>query len=851
MSRAIGIDLGTTNSVMATMRRGTPIIIDNVSANRDITPSVVSRARRGELLVGAAAKGRAGADPRNTIYSVKRFMGRHLNDPLVQRTLSEMDMPYEVTAGPDGDVRVTFAGRPYSPIEISSLILYQLKQDAETRLKEPVQRAVITVPAYFGERQVAATREAGRLAGFHVLRILNEPTAAARAYGLSRNPDDPMQTVLVYDLGGGTFDISILLLMEGVITVLGIEGDNLLGGDDFDQLIIRKRALEELRRQHGAYLDLSNDPTAMSTLRAEAEKAKIALSNQLSTDVLIPALGDQKIDLEFEMLRGEFEQLIEDKLQRTIELTLKAIREAHLTLDQIDQVLLVGGSTAIPRVAQLLGDLFGEEKLRRDVNPMQCVALGAAVVASDIGEVDCPKCGAINPVVEDTCRSCGSSLIGSPKQLCPSCYVPSDVGETSCWKCGTTLQKKAVPSEPGQSKPPLTASPKPAPTTNQVCPRCGKPAAPGATECTICHEPLIDPGGRQCPNCKEVNLPGAIVCRRCQAPLATEILVDITSKSLGIELVDGRMAVLIDKGTPFPLTTPSAKDFYTTVDGQARLDVAVFEGEQPIAQQNEMCGMVTVMLPPSMPRTTPVSIGLGLDRSRTIQVEVKVRGSDVVRKATFSHNLDPERIKKVATCREEVLKFVDQWNEELTTAERQSFQDTLSEIEAATQVDSVRAPEIEPMLRRVMDLTGLARSVRGTDAWLSAIRRNAGRYIDRTKLAELEQIQSELQTAREHADWEAGRTLLRREDEATSTLGGRIILIVNCVTLAEQHKISQGLAQRVFTARGHIDEGLNSGDAQDLEAGLSSLESLWPDIKAELDAQGEVIKTGGLAGSPQ
>jgi len=234
MYRTLGIDLGTTNSVVAQLRRGEPEIVFN-RQNQEGTPSVVGRGRRGELLVGSTARSRLALDGENVIRSVKRFMGRKFRDPQVQAALDELD--YKVTAGTDGDVYVWFDGRSYTPIEISAIILHRLKEDAEQRLGEPLHRAVITVPAYFGERQVAATREAGRMAGLHVLRVINEPTAAALAYGMTAEAGDEGRTVLVYDLGGGTFDISILLLVPGSVSVLGIEGDNLLGGDDFDRAI--------------------------------------------------------------------------------------------------------------------------------------------------------------------------------------------------------------------------------------------------------------------------------------------------------------------------------------------------------------------------------------------------------------------------------------------------------------------------------------------------------------------------------------------------------------------------------------------------------------------------------------
>jgi molecular chaperone DnaK len=383
MGKIIGIDLGTTNSVVAVMEGTSPVVIPNSDGGRT-TPSVVGFKKDGERVIGNAAKRQAVTNPQNTIYSIKRFMGRFINE--VGTEISEV--PYQVVAGDNGSARVDISGRIYSPPEISAMVLQALKKSAEDYLGQQVSEAVITVPAYFNDAQRQATKDAGEIAGLKVRRIINEPTAAALAYGLDKK--QKQERVAVYDLGGGTFDISILELGDGVFEVKSTNGDTHLGGDDFDKRLIDHIA-EEFQRTEG--IDLRKDPMALQRLKEASEKAKMELSTLMQTEVNLPfitATADGPKHLNMTVTRTKFEQLTDDLIRRTVEPCKKALSDAGLTPSQIDEVILVGGSTRIPKVQDVVKNLFGREP-HKGVNPDEVVAIGAAiqggVLAGDVTDV--------------------------------------------------------------------------------------------------------------------------------------------------------------------------------------------------------------------------------------------------------------------------------------------------------------------------------------------------------------------------------------------------------------------------------------------------------------------------------
>jgi molecular chaperone DnaK len=377
MGKIIGIDLGTTNSVVAVMEGGEPTVIANPEGGRT-TPSVVAFTKTGERLVGQVAKRQSITNPENTVYSIKRFMGRRFNE--VQNEISMV--PYKVVAASNGDVRIVAQGKEYPPPEISAMILQKMKDAAEQYLGEKITQAVITVPAYFNDSQRQATKDAGRIAGLEVLRIVNEPTAAALAYGLDKKKDE---TIAVYDFGGGTFDISILEVGEGVVEVKSTNGDTHLGGDDIDKRVM-DWIVGEFKKDQG--IDLSKDRMALQRLKEAAEKAKMELSTVLETEINLPfitadASGPKHLTMK--LTRARFEQMCEDIFQRSVGPVKQALKDAGMTPDKIQEVVLVGGSTRVPRIQQIVKDLFGGKEPHKGVNPDEVVAIGAAVQAGVLG----------------------------------------------------------------------------------------------------------------------------------------------------------------------------------------------------------------------------------------------------------------------------------------------------------------------------------------------------------------------------------------------------------------------------------------------------------------------------------
>jgi len=378
MGKIIGIDLGTTNSVAAVMVGGEPVVIPSAEGER-LVPSVVAVNKNGERLVGRVARNQAVTNPENTIFSIKRFMGRKFDDPEVQRALKLV--PYEVAKAPNGDIRVKLAGKEYSPPEVSAMILSKIKRDAEAYLGEPVTQAVITVPAYFNDAQRNATKDAGKIAGLEVMRIINEPTASSLAYGLDKKKNE---VIGVYDLGGGTFDISILDVGEGVFQVRSTSGDTFLGGDDFDQRIIDFIA-DEFQKEQG--IDLRKDRQSLQRLKEAAEKAKIELSSTMQAEINLPYItadASGPKHLVMTLTRSKLEQLTEDLVDRSLTPVKQALDDANLSTKDIDEIVLVGGMTRMPKIQSEVEKLFKKEP-HKGVNPDEVVAIGAAIQAGVLG----------------------------------------------------------------------------------------------------------------------------------------------------------------------------------------------------------------------------------------------------------------------------------------------------------------------------------------------------------------------------------------------------------------------------------------------------------------------------------
>jgi molecular chaperone DnaK len=406
MSKIVGIDLGTTNSVVAVMEGGDPVVIPNAEGNRT-TPSVVAFTRNGERLVGLTAKRQATINPENTFYSIKRFIGRNFDETTIEREM----VPFKVVKGSRNDVRVyaPATSKEYAPQEISAMVLQKLKTDAEAYLGEPVTRAVITVPAYFNDSQRQATKDAGKIAGLEVLRIINEPTAAALAYSLDKKKDE---TILVFDLGGGTFDVSVLEVGDGVVEVKATNGDTHLGGDDYDQRVVNW-LIDEFRKDQG--IDLSKDRQALQRLKEAAEKAKIELSSMSETEINLPFItadASGPKHLQMRLSRAKFEQLTADLTERLKGPFFQALKDAGLKPTDLDEVVLVGGSTRMPVVIDLVRKLTGKEP-NRSVNPDEVVAIGAAIQAGVLGgEVKDVERRALVVLLDVTPLSLGVETLG-------------------------------------------------------------------------------------------------------------------------------------------------------------------------------------------------------------------------------------------------------------------------------------------------------------------------------------------------------------------------------------------------------------------------------------------------------
>ncbi|RMD88566.1 MAG: molecular chaperone DnaK, partial [Alphaproteobacteria bacterium] len=376
MAKVIGIDLGTTNSCVAVMEGSQPRVIENAEGART-TPSVVAFTDSGEILVGQPAKRQAVTNPERTIFAVKRLIGRRFNDPEVEK--DKKIVPYKIVEGPNGDAWVEVDGQKYSPAQISAFILKKMKETAERYLGEEVSQAVITVPAYFNDAQRQATKDAGKIAGLEVLRIINEPTAAALAYGLDKKNSE---TIAVYDLGGGTFDITILEIDEGLFEVKSTNGDTFLGGEDFDMRIVRYLA-DEFKKEHG--VDLTKDRMALQRLKEAAEKAKIELSSATQTEINLPFItmdpnGGAPLHLVMKLTRAKLESLVSDLIKKTLKPCKDALKDAGITASDIDEVILVGGQTRMPKVVEEVTNFFGKEP-HKGVNPDEVVAMGAAIQA--------------------------------------------------------------------------------------------------------------------------------------------------------------------------------------------------------------------------------------------------------------------------------------------------------------------------------------------------------------------------------------------------------------------------------------------------------------------------------------
>lgn len=440
MGRVLGIDLGTTNTVAACLKIGGAEVLPNAEGDY-ITRSMVA-SHKNVITVGRVPFNRWPLAPQDTIVSVKRLMGRSFADSEVQEIIMEKRFFYRIVPAEGGStesLRVAMESKLYSPIDISAFILKKIKDDAEMRLREEVTHAVITVPAYFNDRQRQATREAGMRAGLKVMRLLDEPAAAAIAYGIN-NPTNEPKNILVYDLGGGTFDVTIMAAMEGTFVELVKEGDMWLGGDDFDQILYNW-----VIEQGDPLLKdaIARDLRAAIEIKKACQAAKETLSSSPIADIIIPACtrdsSGNPIDVIVEINRKQFEEMTAHLVQRTVDLVLKAIENAHLSVNDIDWVVMAGSASVMPHILNRMEQLFGKEKIKTGMHPKHCVAIGAAIAAAQMNSIMCPRCETFNPLAEDKCQKCGEIFTAPRKKVCPKCGKENNLDDSQCSQCQAYL----------------------------------------------------------------------------------------------------------------------------------------------------------------------------------------------------------------------------------------------------------------------------------------------------------------------------------------------------------------------------------------------------------------------------
>jgi len=573
MLRAIGIDLGTSKAVVAALRRGEPEVLLNRDQN-PLTPSTLSLSPDGQLLLGRPPGEPDEGRGRPALFSFLRWLG--------------VDTP------------LPFNGLQYTAWELAAILLARLKEDAEAALGEPVGRAVLAIPVSFGQRQMAALNAAARLAGLFVLRVVHSPVAAALAYSLA-HPQMTAHTLLVYDLGGGRLDVAALRLLPGAVTGLGLAGEGWLGGEDLTESIVAL-LIRRLQGERGLLIDesLVARQQLRYALRLIAERAKEALSTVEHADISVPAaLLDGSASIEGVLAREEFEALIRPRLEEALEPVDRALSAAGLPREGVEQILLAGGSTRIPLLQALLAEHLPGARVQRDFNPLVSAALGAAALTGMLGEVQCPVCRRPNPREAQVCERCFSPLAGQPRLTCPRCFLPNEPVRQLCWKCGTAL--RAVRLEP------------PIRPLGLLCPRCGAALPAGATSCEACRAPIPQPSpwGLRCPRCGRVAEVGASACVGC-GHLVAPFVGDLSTHSLGIEAADGRLDVVLPRGQGFPTAQPASRELRLASAGQRQMDIALYEGEKPLARDNDRLGRLRVTLPEGLAAGDAIRVAFAL-----------------------------------------------------------------------------------------------------------------------------------------------------------------------------------------------------------------------------------------------
>ena len=581
MLRAIGIDLGTTKSVVAALCGGEPQAIAN-RAGSPITPSVLALSTTGELLVGRAARDRLAEEP---ALGVRSFCSR-----LGQATT------------------VPFNGRSYTPSELVAIFLARLREDAEVALGEPVRRAVLTLPVSSDQSYLADLRRAAALAGLQVLRLCPAPMAAALAYSLA-HPDAHPQTLLVFDLGGSYLDVAVYRLFRGALTVLGLAGEGWLGGDDLTEGIVAHllRYLQHRRRIPPDETQ-AGQQELRQRLHVAAEQVKVALSTvEQASFSLSPRATGLSTGLGETLTRGQFEAMARPQLEEALAVAERAVLAGGLSRESVDGILLVGGATQVPLLEEMLAERYRQARFRRDFNPLLGVAMGAAALAGMQAELVCPTCGLANPVKAPVCRRCGKSLAGEERVCCRRCFLPNDARRQVCRKCGGSL------------RPALRWLPRS--MSERICWRCGAPARRQRSVCAGCHAPLYgaSPTGLRCDLCGLVTEAGASSCPACGQVVAP-FIGHVASRSLGIESPDGSLDVVLPQGHSIPSPQPAYRQFRTLGADQRHFEIAIYEGDRPVARENAPCGRLRLALPEGLPPESVVRVAFSLDRDGTLAV---------------------------------------------------------------------------------------------------------------------------------------------------------------------------------------------------------------------------------------
>ncbi|MGW1092541.1 Hsp70 family protein [Streptomyces sp. NPDC002596] len=802
MHRTLGIDLGTTNSVTAWLHDGVPVVLPNRHGDQT-TPSALGIGSYGALLVGREALNWRDGEPGSVITEVKRLIGRRWDDELVQQALKAR--PYDappVRASADGSVEIRLGEHYLSPVQVSAVLLRRLKKDAESAAGVTFRRAVITVPAYFAEPQINAVREAGRLAGFHVARIVQEPTAAAHAFGIrpGENGTKDYATVLVFDLGGGTFDVSLLTIGPGYFSVSELGGDNLLGGTDFDALLDA-----HLREQFGGR-DHSGEGDA-ARIRAAAERAKIELSSRDVSEVTLAPLGRRGGSWSGAVRRTVFEGLLTEHLRRMRETVESVLKEGDALPEDVHRVLLVGGSTRIPAVRRDLEDLFGEDTVSHAVDPMMAVAHGAAVEAGLLSTLGCPAetCTVEGiPVTADACPGCATPLLGTATVDCPGCHVPAPELTATCPVCTTNLSglRAARPV-----------------STPKECPECGRADNPAsATVCLDCDAPL-DTGGLKCPGCGMVNAAGLSACSFCGGDFDTALPQQVTAQHIGVELADGTVEVLFPGGTPYPTEWHRVGDLKVPGAGGGSVRFQLWEGPHlRSAQRNEFCGGFVHKRADGFRGDVPLDLQVRLDADRTIALKYRFDSGDW-------HGARLRRIivsaavgRKAAELHARYTDFLATWAGEVTHAERDALTEVMRDLEALAKGETV-GRSLDGLLDSARDTLELCAQARNASARATIAARDGRGLLPPPVLEELREAAEAVGGARRAMDADAMRAATERAEELWSGLDPAVRTSILTIRLAEQDSYPAILRKEVLAARDALRSAVERGDqsAQDTQ----------------------------------